>query len=100
MIIQLAIDDFLGSLYNRLSNLRVQQSQCFIGLCRRLFDLSERTNKLAREAQIADWEVERSTLGAGTVVGIYGDAHLAHRVAFDASLFYIGRSESSVLSIV
>src|SRR5947208_9257415 len=100
MIIQLAIDDFLGSSYNRLGNLWIKQPQCFIGLCCRLLNLSKCMNKLAREAQIADREVEYGTLCASAVVGIYGDAHLAHRVAFDACLFCISHGESSVLSMV
>src|SRR5579884_2830791 len=99
MIIQLAIDDFLSRSHNRLGNLWVNRSQRFVCLCCRLLDLSKRTNKLAREAQIADREVEHGTLCACTVIGIYGDVHLAHRVAFDAGLFCISHSESSVLSM-
>src|SRR2546421_9245379 len=83
VIIELAIHNFLGSAYNRLGNLRIDGTQCLVHLGCSLFDLAESTNKLAWEAQAADRKIKYCALSTGTVISIYWNLHLAHRVALD-----------------
>src|SRR5205823_4797811 len=47
VLIKLATDDFLGGPYNRFGYLWIKQSQFFVALGCRLFDLAQSTNKLA-----------------------------------------------------
>src|SRR5206468_1256881 len=87
MLIELAIDDLLRGPDNRVGHLRINGSQACIHLCSRLLDLAQRANKGAGKTQIADRKIEERTLGAGSVISVGGDTHLAHRVALDAGLF-------------
>src|SRR6266702_722139 len=99
MSIEFAIDDLLCSSHDCLGDLWVKQSQCFVCLCRSLLDLSKSAKKLAWKAQITNRKVQYSSLCARAIIGIYGNAHLTHCVAFDAGLFYVGHGESSIYSI-
>src|SRR4051794_752980 len=98
MVIQLALDNLLCCLHYRVGNLRIDGAKFCIGPCRRLLDLTECPNKLAWETQVADREIKHCTLGASTIIGIYGNPHLAHRIAFNTGLIdSIGHKSESPL---
>src|ERR1051326_939131 len=71
VIIEFAIDNFLGSMYNRPGNLRIDGTQCLIHPGCRLFDLAKGANKLAWEAQVADREIKYGALSTGAIISIY-----------------------------
>ena len=84
MAVELTFYDFLRGPHYRCGNLRLQQTQAFIHLCRCLLDLPKCAHKLARKAQIADRKIEYGAVGAGAVIGICRYSHLTHRITLDA----------------
>src|SRR5579885_1611009 len=100
MIVQLPINHFLGCLNNGRGNFGINGPQRAICFRRRLLDLSQSADKLARETEIANREIKHSPLRARAIVCVYGYSHLAHRVAFDASFFGGLLHASSSLSMI
>src|SRR5712692_5152049 len=76
--VEFAVNDFLRCSHDGFGNRWIDGSQVCVRLSCSLFDLSEGTDELAWEAQVANRKIEYGTLGTGTVVGIYWYTHLAH----------------------
>src|SRR5712691_3541273 len=71
MPVEFAINDFLRCSHDGFGDMLIDGSKVCIGLSCSLFDLSEGTDELAWEAQVANGKIEYGALGTGTVVGIY-----------------------------
>src|SRR6266567_3004190 len=92
--IKLTVDYFLRSLHNSLGDLWINGAKAFIHLRRSLFDLSKRSNKLSREAQIANWKIEYGTVGTCAPIRVCRNLHLTHRVTLDAGFLCGAHSDS------
>src|SRR5579883_286422 len=87
LVIKLAINHFLRGLHDSLRNLGINQAEVRIDLGGGLFDLSQGADELTREAKIADRKIQHGALRTRAIICVSGNAHLSHRIAFDARLF-------------
>ena len=85
MLVQLALDDFLGRLHDEGGTMGVEQAEIVIGLRGGPFQKAERANKGPRKAVTAHRKIEHGPLRRGAVKRGRRDGHLAHRVLFRAA---------------
>ena len=69
---------------DRARDIGLEQAKLVVRFGRGQLDQRKGPDELAREALSRDREVEDRPLGRGSVEGVSGDGHLAHRIAFHA----------------
>ena len=93
MIVELAVDDLLRGLHDRLAAPAVERSKLEIGFRRRALDDGERSDKRARHALLADAEIAARALGLRPPIAVGRHFDGPKRVGFGAG-FHGGRKET------
>ena len=84
VVVELAVDDFLGGLDDGRADLRVQPAQLHIGLGRRPLDHAQRADHRLGLLFPADLEVADAALGLGAPVAVGRNLDGAEGVGFGA----------------
>ena len=90
VVFQVAVNDVLGSGDYGVADLFVERTKLHVDQSGDLFDLGEAAVEGVGEAEGTDGEVEDGALSGCAVVGVSGNLHLPHRVAFCACVVGMG----------
>ena len=98
LVVELAGDDFVGSLHDELGFVGRELAQVLIDQRAGLFQDAKGADQLRRHGVAADVEVQQRALGLRAPVDVGRDVDLSHAVGFSTRLRFRGRCHVGFLT--